>query len=359
MFTNYEHHQYMNKPTETTLLHGAINALRGHGLAITELKPSRGRRGQAGAWVRVDKDGHHIDYTVEAKRTVARATVGAVVAQLHRDAEAAKRPLLLATQYVTPPIAETLRRLEQQFIDLAGNAYLNGPGILVYVTGRKVKELQGTPRPGRAFSAAGLKVVFALFCDPELAGAPYRAIAASAGVALGVVPPVFSDLRLQRYLYVGEKTRRLLTTKRFLDEWALVYARTLRTKTLVVTYVAPKFQTWRDWQLDPRQGRWGGEPAAALLTEYLRPGVLTIYAEKLPPRLAVEQRLVIAGKLTEERLFEVRRPFWGKALKTDVDAKTVPPVLVYADLLATGDARCIETAQMIYDQLLARRFPAG
>jgi Transcriptional regulator, AbiEi antitoxin, Type IV TA system len=30
----------------------------------------------------------------------------------------------------------------------------------------------------------------------------------------------------------------------------------------------------------------------------------------------------------------------------------VPPVLVYADLLATGDGRCMETAQMVYDRTL-------
>ncbi|MBC3833208.1 hypothetical protein H8K33_16990 [Undibacterium amnicola] len=32
----------------------------------------------------------------------------------------------------------------------------------------------------------------------------------------------------------------------------------------------------------------------------------------------------------------------------------VPPLLVYADLMATGDARCIETAKMIYDEHVAR-----
>ena len=350
----------MNKRTEAIFLDRAIGALRGHGLAVTVQKQrKRGRPVEANAWVRIDKDRQHINYVVEAKRTVAPATVGAVVAQLHRDGEAAKRPLLLVTQYVTPPVAETLRKLEQQFVDLAGNAYLCGPGLLVYVTGRKMKELQGTPRPGRAFATAGLKVLFALFCDPDLAGAPYRAIAAAAGVALGAVPPVLGDLREQRYLYVGEKRRRLLTTKRFLDEWALVHARTLRAKTLGTRYVAPKFQTWQDWQLDPKHARWGGEPAAALLTGYLRPGVLTIYTETLPPRLVIEQRLVVAGRLTEEKLVEVRRPFWGDALKINGDAKTVPPVLVYADLLATGDARCIETAQMVYDQFLAQHFPAG
>jgi hypothetical protein len=32
---------------------------------------------------------------------------------------------------------------------------------------------------------------------------------------------------------------------------------------------------------------------------------------------------------------------------------------VYADLLATGDARCIETAKMIYDAYVARPLTEG
>jgi hypothetical protein len=348
----------MNKAMGANLLERAVGALREHGLAVAvQKKPKRGRQSEADTLLRVAKDRQCVDYVVEVRRAIAPATLGAVVAQLRHDTKAAKRPLLLVTSYVTPPIAETLRRLAQEFIDVAGNAYLNGRGLFVYVTGRKVKELQGALRPGRAFTTAGLKILFALICDPELAGGPYRTIAAAAGVALGAVPPVLGDLRQQRYLYVGEKKRRLLTTKRFLDEWALVYARTLRAKTLAATYIAPKFETWPDWKLDPSAARWGGEPAAALLTRYLRPGVLTIYARKLPPRLAVEQRFVRAGNLAEERLVEVRKPFWGDALKMQAHAKTVPPALVYADLLATGDARCIETAQMVYDQFLAGFFP--
>ena len=36
----------------------------------------------------------------------------------------------------------------------------------------------------------------------------------------------------------------------------------------------------------------------------------------------------------------------------------VPPVLIYADLLATGDDRCRETAGMVYDKYLAKTIAA-
>lgn len=345
---------------KTNLIDRAAATLEGLGLKVLMMKQPRGVPPfPADAWVRVGKGKEHIDYVVDAKRTVTPATLGAVVMQLRHVADTAGRPALLVTDYLTPPVAETLRNQRQQFADAAGNAYLEGPGLFVYVTGRKLRDKQTAPRANKTFATAGLKVFFALLCDQALANAPYRAIAAAAGVALGAVPAVLADLRQTGYLLVAEKRRRLLATKRLLDEWALAYAHTLRAKMLLKTYVAPNFGTWPDWQLDPEQARWGGEPAANLLVHYLKPGVLTIYADKLPPRLMVEQRLVLAGPLAHDHLVELRKPFWGRALKIEGRTDTVPPPLVYADLLATGDGRCIETAQMIYDRHLARLFPAA
>jgi hypothetical protein len=350
----------MNELPKTNLIDRAGAALEPLGLTLHMMKQPRGVPSlPAAAWVRVGKGRDHIDYLVEARRTVTPATLGAMVMQLRHMAGIAGRPALLVTDYLTPQVAETLREQHQQFADAAGNAYLEAPGLLVYVTGRKLRERQTPPRPNKIFATAGLKVLFALICDPALANAPYRGIAVAANVALGAVPAVLADLRQARHLLVTDKRRRLLATKRLLDEWALAYAHTLRAKMLLKTYVAPNFDTWPDWQLDPEQARWGGEPAANLLVRYLRPGMLTIYADKLPPRLIVAQRLVLAGPLAQYQLLELRQPFWGRPLRVEGRPDTVPPPLVYADLLATGDARCIETAQMIYDNHLARLLPAA
>jgi len=347
----------MNTAAETTLLDAAIRALRDHGLAVNVQKQPKtvGRR-QVDAWLRIAKGGAHIEYAVEIKHRVAPATLGAVIAQLQHAARVDARTPLLVTDYVTPPVADNLRAHRQQFADVAGNAYLEGPGFLVYVVGRKPAQKDATPRANRAFTTAGLKVQFALICVPELAAAPYRAIAAAAGVALGAVPKVLADLRDTGLLLTTDKTRRLNATKRLLDEWAFAYARILRPKTLLGTYVAAGFETWARWPLDPVEVRWGGEPAANLLVGYLQPGVLTLYADKLPPLLAVKQRLARARPFNDAHLLEVRRPFWGKTLPLEQQPQTVPPALVYADLLATGDGRCIETAQLIHERYLARVF---
>ena len=93
------------------------------------------------------------------------------------------------------------------------------------------------------------------------------------------------------------------------------------------------------------------KPTATLLTEYLKPGVITIYAK--PPRFT----FILEYKLREalDGDIEVRQRFWPFDHQWE-HPNLVPPVLIYADLLATGDARCIETAQRVYDGYLTRLF---
>lgn len=295
------------------------------------------------------------DYTVVPAPHLARATMGAALMQARQQAAVGGNPTVLAAEYVTPPVADDLRAQGQPFADTVGNAWLPAP--LVFITGRKPATKPVPAAAGRADTPAGLKVLFALLCDPALANAPHRAIAAAAGVALGGVPAVLQDLQQLGHLVVLGKRRRLDATRRVLDAWAQAYARRLRAKTLQGVYLTPGFDTWTTWALDPAEALWGGEPAASLLTNYLRPGVLTIYAQRLPTPLMARQRMTRAHGQTE-RTLEWRKPFWGQ-LPAGPRPDAVPTVLVYADLLATGDGRCIETAHVLYEQYLAGTFAQG
>ena len=318
--------------------------------------PAQCRPAPAGACtLRLGPKGQWADYTVVIVPHLARATMGAALMQARQVVQKVGKPTLLVAEYVTPPVADDLRAQGQPFADAVGNAWLPAP--LVFITGRKPATKPVPPAAGRADTPAGLKILFALLCDPALADAPHRAIAAAAGVALGGVPAVLQDLHQQGHLLVLGKRRRLDATRRVLDAWAQAYARRLRSKTLQAVYVTPTFDTWADWPLDPADGLWGGEPAANLLTQYLRPGVLTIYARRLPPMLMARQRMTRADGQVD-RVLEWRKPFWGQ-LPAGPRPDVVPPVLVYADLLATGDGRCIETANVLYEQYLAGTFPQG
>lgn len=96
------------------------------------------------------------------------------------------------------------------------------------------------------------------------------------------------------------------------------------------------------------------------LEQQARKTIDRLLAAALPPRLMVAQRLIKQDRPPPpQRYVEVRRPFWGARLNEQARPDMVPLVLVYADLLATNDGRCIETAQKIYEDHLARLLPAA
>lgn len=339
------------RPAQTRLLDAALDTARACGLVAELAKPERGPT-QADAWLRIKHGTASTRYAVALKPALTPATLGGTI---HRLRGLGEHPLLV-TDHVTPQIAETLRAEGLPFLDAAGNAFLAQPGLLIWIKGQKAVAKTATPNAGRAFQPTGLQVVFVLLCDPQAINRPYRELAELAGVAHGTVGWVMPDLK--RLGFVDELkgrrgTKRLFQRARLLAQWVDAYARVLRPRLLVGRYYAGTLEGWKDWRLGRHGALWGGEPAAALLTGHLRPGALTIYAKALPALLAAEQRLVKEAEPGQTAVVEVRRQFWN--LPDPLAQKgTVPPVLVYADLLATGDGRCIDAAALVQKNHLAR-----
>ena len=309
----------------------------------------------ADAVVRIGRGGKGQKYVAEVRRLLRPANLGVTLHQVDRQAATHAMPGLLVADYINSDMAETLRKQGREFLDTAGNAYIQQAQVLVWATGRK-PVLKVVPlQVGRAFQPTGLQVLFALLCHPEWVNLPYRQLAARAGVAHGTVGWVMPDLQQQGFVadLNGKRgTRRLFDGERLLALWADAYARQLRPRTLLGRYYVPALEGWQDWPLE-NVAQWGGEPAGALLTKYLKPGELTMYADKLPGQLAARFRFAKEPDVGHKAVVEVRHRFWN--FPEDVAAgPCVPPVLVYADLLATGDARCIETAKRLYEDHVAR-----
>ena len=95
----------------------------------------------------------------------------------------------------------------------------------------------------------------------------------------------------------------------------------------------------------------GGEPAAAVLTKHIRPEVVTVYGDTYFAALARR----IQPIKDEHGNLELLQKFWHFDVpRADKRYPLVPPLLVYADLVATADARNIETAQIIRERFLAK-----
>jgi len=332
-----------DRVAERQVLEGALRAFAEvTGVAATIGKTPKALQEQVDAVVRVGGT----TLPVEIKRQVTPATIGAVLAQLER----LKEPGLLVTTYVTPPMAERLRRQEVPFLDTAGNAYLQTGDKFFFITGRKPPTPTHRERPMRVFRATGLRIVFALLCVPELVAAPYRQIAGAAGVALGSVNIIVNELAQLGFLQTGKTRGRVLVEReRLLDAWAEAYARELRPRLKPRRYRVDTPEWWKEAELD-RYDLWlGGEPAAALLTKYLRPELVTIYGGAGFKELAARIRPV----KDDHGNLELLEPFWQFDFPQPVPGyRLTPPLLVYADLLVTGDARNLETAAMIRERYL-------
>jgi hypothetical protein len=257
-------------------------------------------------------------------------------------------PILLVTRYVTAQMAEQLKQDDIQFIDTAGNVYINQPPLYVYVKGNRPPDI--FPRLKRAFKPTGLKVVYAFLCNPDLLNKTYREIAQAANVALGTVGWIIRDLKEMGYLLdMAKRGYRLIQKEDLLKRWLIDYPEKLRPKLLLGRFRGPQ-GWWQQKTLDPMYAQWGGEVAATKLTKYLKPQTITIYTKREQLNtLLVENRLKreINGDI------EILEKFWTPLEKWQYE-DTVNPILIYADLMATGDQRNIETAKVIYEQYLVR-----
>lgn len=338
------------------LITAVLERLAEHGVTVVELvqdpRAPEPLRLRPDARLTLAVGGRQLEYAVEAKRALTPTTLGTALARLHDRVSLVDRPGLLVADYITPPLAEKLKAAGQQFADTAGNAYLGAEGVLVWVCGRKRPEARKA-RPGRTFTTGGIKVLFALLRAPHLVAKPYRHIAVAAGVALGTVPGVLDDLAERGKLLGKRNRRRLVDLPRLLDEWTTAYGRTLYPRNLLRTMTTPTFDDWPQWKLTGHDAIWGAEPAARLLVGHLRPGALTIYGRTVPGRLVLEQRMTEPPPGTTRGLVHFRGVFWGPDADETRGHDVVHPLLVYADLLATGDGRCIETAAIVREQHLA------
>lgn len=250
--------------------------------------------------------------------------------------------LVLLGPTVHPRSASDLRAAGIQFLDAAGNAYLNFDGVLIDVRGRRphprVASHQHWPaRAASLFTPRRAQVIFVLLSWPELAEASVRTIAAAAKVSVGQAQ---STLRLldEHDLY-DRRSGRLLRRSLLAERWAETYATGLGPKTLLRQFHGDPSRLALE---DHGDIYVSGEQAASWIRN---PGSATLYVKDLDPQLVLANRWRSDGTPN----IAIRRTFWA-APETDVPVHfpvPAPPLLVYADLLATNEARQVEAARRL------------
>lgn len=265
------------------------------------------------------------------------------VFQLREEYQKDAHSLLMA-HYITPKAKEALKNAGINYIESNGNAFIQSGGTFILIDKHRSRPPEQT-KPGQAFTKTGLKVTFQFLCDPDLLKSTYRIIAGHAGVALGSLTKVMNRLKQDGYLLITQTGWEITNYETLLQKWIDAYQEKLQPDLFIQRYTPVKkdfFEEWQNWVL-PLGNQWGGEPAGALLTQYLKPAVFTIYTEKPVNQLVRD----FHWKPDPEGPITVYRKFW----KSWTDNNPyVPFLLIYADLINTHDARCLETAQKIYEQ---------
>ncbi len=333
-----EHGENMNTAVGKSLLRAGIATLRQIGLNAT-VNSREARSDKAGdATLTLERDGTHLQYQVEIKRAVGPELVGHIALAFAGHTE----DRLLITAYVTAPLAQEFRRRGIQFVDAVGNAFLKRQGLLVFVTSYRPRARPTARRTPRVFRPSGLRMTFALLSLPDLTRASQRDIARAARVALGSVADIFRGLRELGFIAEIHGKRQLLHRERLLNQWTEAYARTLGPSLEIARFSAPSPTWWRDLDLTPYNAQWGGETAAAILQGNIIPEGTILYAADVPRSLLSKYRF----KADPDGRVIVRRRFWNFETP-ESRREVVPPLLVYADLVAAGDARSVAAAEQI------------
>jgi hypothetical protein len=203
----------------------------------------------------------------------------------------------------------------------------------------------------RAGGASAARLTFVLICAPELLNAPYRVLSQVAGVSLGAIGPIFNDLARRGFINNTKNSRRFLEKEKLLSEWVATYPVKLRPKLAPRRFRASDRDWWKAVDIDSFDAVWGGEVAADKLTHFLKPEKITIYMHAATMRQNLN-KLVIQNKLRADPDgdIEVLEKFWELPIDK-AQPGAVPPLLAYADLVASMEPRNLEVATMIYQHL--------
>jgi hypothetical protein len=266
----------------------------------------------------------------------------------------AKTDWLVVAQYIPKPLKETLKNNGINYLEVAGNCFIQKKGFFFYINDQPVTPHRQTPT-GKLWKNAGLQFIFALLQQPQLLNQTYRQMAQAAHIALGNIGALLQELREEGYIQPPPKNNQqtfYLERKEALQKkWIELFITTLRPKLIKGKY---RFMTVADkahWKtMNATTTYWGGETAGALLTNYLEPERFTLYTQQ-PTTEIIKALRLLPDKNGEIELLHV---FWNTELTPPQPQAPhiVPPLLAYAELATSLDSRNRETAERIKKQYI-------
>lgn len=286
----------------------------------------------------------NIDFLCEIKNNITTTSFNTVLNRLRT--KATSHPVLLVARYISPTLLNELVVNRINALDCAGNCYIRymEEGNLVFQLSNKgEKNIFMKEKSYPIFQDSGIKVIFYFLNDPVNVNKPYRDIREATGVSLGSIKNVMDELVASHYLLVTEKGRFLKNRKELLEQWIISYNQVLKPRLLLgrMSFRSNEHRIkWLAMKL-PEGMYWGGESGAQIVDGYLEPGSFNIYTD-IPTAHLIKTGFV---RQDENGEISVYQKFWNWRTENGL----VPLILIYADLMGSGNSRCLEIAQRLLD----------
>lgn len=281
-------------------------------------------------------------FYVIAKKNAKNYTYGLILTDLNK-VDSSKNVLFIA-DHISGKLAKQLQENNINYLDAAGNTFIKCQDLFVFIEGQK-SILSKKNNQSRLFQETGLKLLLLLISNPVVLEESYRSIAEKADVSLGSVSIVFNELEEQNFLLRSQENKILKNRDELIQRWLIGYNEIIRPKI-----IRKKMRAVGEESLMERVKEsnlkifFGGELAGQLLTKHLKPQNLVLYSNEDLNLIGKELKLIP----DENGNIELRAKFWSDEVPL-AGNNLAPKLVVYADLMGTGNNRNIETAQLILE----------
>ncbi|MFO8038895.1 MAG: type IV toxin-antitoxin system AbiEi family antitoxin [Sodalinema sp.] len=307
-----------------------------------------------------------IDYAYKIQPDVTGTMAELIIPYFQRLERNNEKKILLITRYLSNSAIDIFLKEKIEFIDTAGNTYLNNPAIYILIRGQRRPKVK--PLSRSKMTVTTLKLIYVLLKNPHILRATLGDIAAAAGIASSTVSRNLKDLYNLEYLQrQRDGNYRIVNYPKLLERWEMGYAESLRPKLIVEAFAPVGEGSFSDVAERIIEGAkegdflLGGELGAAIATDYLRPQSATLHLVERDIQTSVKlQAMKIAAKMRLKpspkgnivfiRQFGTQNNWTEDGMKTLAD-----PLLLHAELLLISDERSQETADRLYRKYVARR----
>lgn len=303
---------------------------------------------EADALLKIKTPQGNVEFYVEEKKS--HLTYALADGLASRIQKTGNTPWILFALHVPRKIGHYLGEHGINYVDKAGNCRLQiGTDYIAVIEGQ-------TPiysaASGRGIGVPGYRVLFTILVKPEILDSSVRTLAEMAAVSKTTVAETLGRLEKEGFIGPEQSGRRILNPKGLLDRWMIGYEIS-RPKLIFGEFRTPDpTPEALERRVELELGNsvhwaWGGGAAAMRLTKHYRGEKTVLHISDPKNDLLKRLRALPAN----DGPFIVYRTLSKIAFEGTVP-RTVHPLLIYSELMSTGDSRAREAAMEIREYYL-------